>query len=100
MNVLPINSSKFDNLHSEKIKGIRASIKMSVESKKNQSQLIFDGLNGKIRELYESHNIHTLVNFNRIREVLYQEKFRSQLKIFKIKNKGIQGYSKSIDNVK
>ena len=86
--VPPPDAPYFTGFFSEKVENLRSSIQLFISNKKQHVQKTFFDLQEKIREIYATHNVETLVHCANLGGLIMTEEFRTNLKVFKEMNGG------------
>jgi hypothetical protein len=95
----PPDAPYFSSFFSEKVEGVRSSINLFVSNKKQHIQKSFFDLAEKLREIYTLNNVEALANCANLNDMVMNENFKTQLRVFKEVNGGAQAYHQINQNL-
>ena len=95
----PPEAPYFSSFFSEKLEGVRSSINLFISNKKQHIQKSFADLSEKIREIYSINNVQALANCANLQNMVLNDDFKTQLKVFKQVNGGAQAYHQINQNL-
>lgn len=105
----PPDAPYFSAFYSEKLEGLRSSIQLFISNKKQHIQKSYYDVQEKMREVYSNNNVEALAHCMDLKEMVLNDEFKTQMKVFKEMNGGgatlhninqnLQNYSAMIEAV-
>lgn len=90
--VPPTEAPNFQPFLSEKVEGLKGSLNLFVNNKKDHVEKSFFDLKEKIRDTFTTYNIELLKSCGNMKDIVMNDEFKNKHQIFKEMNGGKAGY--------